>query len=157
MDVVRESQPLPVRRGHHLLLPDHHRRLDARCQALIAQVQHGDPAAFAAPWRRLEAEILEHMAAEEDVLVPTYTVSAPEDAQRILQDHLRIRQLLVMTGAAMGARETCRACLRELVAVLAAHAAHEDKLMYPWAQRHLPHLVQRSLFARFVRLWFDRG
>jgi len=126
------------------------------CHQLLARAPRDAAWEIASAWRNVEAELLEHMAAEEHAILPSYAEHAPADAQRIADDHARIRELLVQIGAATAAPEACCTHLRELVAVLDVHADHEDSHMYPWAQRHLPQLVQRSLFARFVALWFHR-
>lgn len=152
---VQDARSSTARRGYRLLLPDHHRRLDAQCHALVARADAGEHELGPA-WRRFEAELLEHFAAEEQHVLPSYAQHAPEDAGRLRDEHARIRALIAPIGLDIELRRPCAALLRVVSQALAAHAAREDALLYPWAQHHLPDDSQRSLFERLVALWFDR-
>ncbi len=149
-----ETKPepeLPPRRGLRLLLPDHHRRIEAKCRELLASAYADDARELVTRWCELEAELLDHIAAEEEVILPSYTEHAPGDAKRILDDHARIRELVTPIGVEVELHEMRAARLRRLVEALDAHAAHEDSVMYPWAQLNLPAVAQRLLATRIGR------
>jgi hypothetical protein len=142
------------RRGLAVLLPDHHRRLRALTRELMSAAYADDPRALCERWVELETELLDHMAAEEDIVLPAYADHAPDDARAILADHVRLRDLTLALGVAIELHEITALQLAELEAALERHAAHEDAGMYPWAQLHLPEVAQHLLMARIGR-WFE--
>lgn len=153
MNTDQDSELLPLRRGLRLLLPDHHCRLEVKCREMLGWAYADNARELAARWCELEAELLDHIAAEEEVILPTYAAHAPDDAKRILDDHARIRELVTPVGVEVELHETRAARLRLLVEALEAHADHEDLLMYPWAQVNLSEVARRLLFTRINR-WF---
>lgn len=154
-DVVRpSSELLPARRGLQLLLPDHHRRLAAKCRELLAWAYTDDTRELAAAWRELEAELNDHIAAEEEVILPAYAQHAPDNAKQILDDHARLRELLTPIGVEIERHETRAARLRRLAEALDAHTLFEEATMYPWAQNNLTAVARRLLFIRIGR-WFS--
>ncbi len=144
------------RRGLQLLLPDHHRRLEAKCRDLLASAYTDNTRELIAHWCELETELIDHIAAEEEVILPGYAEHAPTNAKRILGDHARIRELLTPIGVEVELHETRAARLRLLVEALDAHALLEDTTMYPWARDNLTLVAQRLLFTRIVR-WLHRA
>jgi hypothetical protein len=151
MDPDPKAEVLPPRRGLRLLLPDHHRRLDARGRELLACAYTDETRELVAAWCELESELLDHIAAEEEVILPGYAKHSPGDAQRILDDHARIRELMTPTGVEVELHLARATQLQRLIAALEAHADHEDAFMYPWAQENLPQLAQHLLFVRIGR------
>jgi hypothetical protein len=133
------------------VLPDHHRRTEARCRALLAAAYADDPRELAATWADLEAELESHMAAEEEAILPEFGRHAPDDAAQIHADHARIRALLTPIGVEVELHLTRAHRLSLLVDALAAHALFEDTTMYPWAEAHLPAVAQRLLLTRLAR------
>jgi hypothetical protein len=140
------------RRGLRLLLPDHHRRLDARCRALLGPV-HAGARAPGERWLEVETELNEHMLAEETLLLPGYAVFAPEDARSLAAEHAQLRALMHAVGEPSARYETYAARLRQLLDALDAHAQHEDASLYPWAQANLMPPTVELRFTRICR-WF---
>lgn len=153
MAIDPDPELLPPRRGLQLLLPDHHRRIEAKCRELMAWAYADDPRELTARWCDLEAELRDHLAAEEEVILPGYAEHAPDDARRIRDDHARLDELLTPIGVEVELHEIRVERLRRLVDALEAHALFEDVTMYPWAQRNLPIVAQRLLLTRIGR-WF---
>jgi len=153
MTATSESQPdaPPARRGLNILLSDHHHRLESTCRALLGYAYTDDGRALTLSWNEVEAELLDHMAAEEEVILPGYELHAPADARRVRDDHARIRALLTPIGVEVELHEIRIARLRQLVAALEAHSANEDAGMYPWAAQHVALVSQRMLYARISR------
>ena len=147
---------LPPRRGLHVLFGDHHRRIDAMCQNLLGWAHTDNSRELAEGWSELEGELLDHIAAEEDVILPGYAIHAPVDANLVLADHARIRALLTPIGVDVELHQICAPRLQLLVDALAAHALSEDAAMYPWAEQHISLVAERLLAARIER-WFARG
>jgi hypothetical protein len=133
------------------LLPDHHRAIEQACAALRARALSEDPRALLAQYRALEREVLVHLQAEEVAIVPAYAEHAPDDAARIRAEHGAIRELLYRIAIEVELHAIRLHRLDKLIATLQTHAAHEDRMMYPWAQRYLPLSTKRELFVRIGR------
>jgi hypothetical protein len=155
MNADHNAELLPPRRGLRLLLPDHHLRIEAMCKELLASAYSGEPRELAAQWRELEAELLDHIEAEEEVIIPCYATYAPDDAERILAHHATLREILTPIGVEIELHEAHAPNLRRLVDALRAHAVLEDAAMYPWAERNLSQVARRLLYVRISR-WFGR-
>jgi len=140
-----------VATGPRLLLADHHQRIVEACRALRASARAGHPPALIDRYQVLERAVLEHLEAEEAVLLPGYTAHAPEDARAIREDHAEIRKLLLEIGAEVGLAVVRFDTLEDLIDRMQAHAAREGASMYSWAQVHLTLSMKRRLFLRIVR------
>ena len=150
-----EIQPV-ARHGPGTLLSDHHHRLERKCRDMLGWAYTDDARDLGSAWEDLEAELLDHMAAEEEVILPSYAMHAPEDAHRIRDEHARIRSLVTPIGIDVELHEIRVARLRRLVEALEAHSASEDAAMYPWAAQHIPLVGERLLSARIER-WCARS
>ncbi len=106
-------------------------------------------------WAELEAELLDHMAAEEAIILPSYALHAPADARRILDDHTRFRSLLATMDIDVELHQIRAGRLRRLVEALEVHSASEDAVMYPWATEHIALVAQRLLFTQ-IGSWIAR-
>lgn len=137
------------------LLSDYHHRLELKCRFMLGAAYADDPRGLGTAWNELESELLDHMAAEEDVILPGYATYAPEDAHRIRAEHARIRSLVTPIGVDVDLHEVHVARLRLLVDALEAHSASEDAAMYPWAAEHIVLASERLLSAR-IEHWVAR-
>lgn len=131
------NPPLPPRRGLQLLLHDHHRRLEVKCRDMLAWAYTDDARGLAAAWSEFVAELSDHMASEEEAILPRYAEHAPDEAKRIREDHARIRELLTPLGVELQLHEIRATRLRQLAQAIETHAQFEDATMYPWARSHL--------------------
>ena len=133
--------------GPRLLLAEHHHEIEAAYRALLAATYTDDPRELVTEFRSFEREILEHIKAEEDVILPAYEQHAPMDARALRGDHEKIRQQLTRICIDCELHAIRAATLEDLIADLRAHAAREDAQMYPWAQVHLPVDSKRAVFV----------
>ena len=140
-----------VANGPRLLLAEHHRATEQACTALLARTYADDPHELVAQYRAFEHALLEHLAAEEELILPAYAQHDPADAQAIRDDHEAIRKALNRLGIEVELHVVRAHSVHELVDSLRAHAAREDAAMYPWAQVHLPLVTRRQLFVRVGR------
>lgn len=140
-----------VRNQPRLLLPEHHRELEAACQALLDCTYGDDPRALILQYRAFEHATLDHLAAEEELILPAYMEHAPDEARVVWDEHAAIRQLLFRIGVEVELHIVQAATVKQLVDALQSHAAREDAAMYAWAQDHLPLSVRRQLFVRIGR------
>lgn len=149
------STPEPRR-----LLADHHRAIDIVCRDLLDRTYADDPLRMIEQYRTFERAILEHLVAEEELVVPAYARAAPFEARAILDDHAELRQRLFQVAIEAELHYVRAETVCELIEQLRAHAAREDASMYAWAQDHLPPSVKRQLFKRVrrsLRLLARRG
>jgi hypothetical protein len=121
-----------------LLLPAHHRRIEAMFEEVRQKVRCDDLAELRACWDRVERELDEHMCAEEEYLLAAFAEVDPVEARAIREEHDEIRRSVGELGVtldlhAMRADEADR-----LIERLRAHAAREDRALYVWAAAHLP-------------------
>lgn len=137
--------------GPRLLLADHHGEIDAACRALLVATYQDDPRALIEQYRRFERATLDHLAAEDELILPAYAEHDPADAGAIRDEHFAIRQLLYRVALDVELHVVRAEGLKRVIDTLRAHAAREDASMYPWAQVHLPLSVKRKLFVRIGR------
>jgi hypothetical protein len=146
------SSPRAKHAGLTTLLRDHHVGVESACLALMGAAFVDDPPTLAMRWNAFEDELGDHMAAEEELLIPSYASADPDQAQELIADHILIRDLL--EGIALDVElHTIRIePLKALVELLREHARREEATIYPWAHRHLPTLLRRQLAARLGKL-----
>lgn len=134
------------------LLAEHHTRLEQACQDLLSDTYADDPRALCARWRQFEATVEEHMIAEESIILPLYEQSAPDEANQIRAEHVRLRALLRRLDVEVDLHEVRVATVRELIDILHNHARREEVLLYPWAERKLPAPRLSGLRTRIEKL-----
>lgn len=130
------------------LLVEHHRTLETACQALLTHTYGDDPRELVFHYRAFERSTIEHLAAEDELLLPAYAEHAAEEARSLRDDHVAIRKLLFRIGIDVELHIVRVDTVKQLIETLQAHAAHEDAALYPWAQEHLPLPLRRQLFVR---------
>jgi hemerythrin superfamily protein len=134
--------------GLATLLLDHHAEIDASCLELMGAAFVDDPPTLARRWRVFEHQLLDHMAAEEELLIPTYQLTSPEQAQELRADHILLRDILERVALDVELHTIRIERLKELVGLLRAHAHREELTMYPWIQRHLSTVLRKRLVSR---------
>jgi Hemerythrin HHE cation binding domain len=139
------------------LLAAHHDDVERMCRGLLADTLADDPRQLVDAWRRFERAALEHMAAEEELVVPGYAVADPADAAAICEQHARLRELLGALGIEVELHVIRATTVRALTKAMRAHAAHEHAGMYRWAARHLAEPVRAALWTRLVHLFEDEA
>ena len=146
-----ESLAADVATGPRLLLADHHRELEGACRSLLEHTYADDPLQLILQYRRFERGLLEHMAAEEEIILPDYAAAAPAKARAIMHDHTELRRQLFLVAVEIELHVVRAQTVCTLIDQLRAHAAREYTSMYPWAQVHLPVSARRRLFVRIGR------
>jgi Hemerythrin HHE cation binding domain len=130
------------------LLADHHHEVEGACRVLLACARADDPRALIEQYRLLERAVLEHLQAEEAVILPAFAAHDPDGARAIRDEHGAIRELLFRISVGLELHAVRVEQLEQLIETLHAHAAREDALVYPWAQVHLPLTAKRRLFVQ---------
>jgi iron-sulfur cluster repair protein YtfE (RIC family) len=119
------------------LLPRHHQDLAQRIESLLTRAAGGDPRDLAREWDCFEHELLEHFALEEQVLFPRFSRAEPDEAAALTREHRALRQDLLTLGVRADLHFLRLDAVRSFVADLSAHAAHEERVLYPWAQANV--------------------
>lgn len=99
-------------------------------------------------FQAFEREVNEHLALEEEYLLPAYAMGSPTDAKILRDDHARIRQLMFEIGVEGQLHELRFKAINDLVELLRAHAARENMTLYPWAETHVAGATKQTLRDR---------
>lgn len=102
----------------------------------------------AALWRELDHGLLSHMDAEERLVLPAFAHVDHAEALALLREHGDLREQLLELGVAVDLHALRFERSEELVQLLLAHAAREERLLYRWADQRLGPEVVASLRAR---------
>jgi hypothetical protein len=127
-----------------------HRRLDALLDKTLAAVEANDREAIAEAFTEFEAGLRAHIKAEERFLIPVLLSSDPRAGRAIMADHRHIRSRLVELGAEIDLHTVRLSSAKAFAGELRAHASHEDKLLYRWADEHVGESERTSLFAELA-------
>jgi iron-sulfur cluster repair protein YtfE (RIC family) len=133
-----------------LTLAEHHRQLDAACLDLLSTTYEDDSRELCESWRAFERSLEAHLAAEEELLIPAFAAWTPADAERLLQDHERIRRLVAKVGLEVELHVIRAPTIEALLAELRRHAADEEALLYPWASRTMDPTALATLRQRIA-------
>lgn len=144
-----------LKHGLRVVAAEHHLELEAACEELLDARSPDEPQAVAARWRVLEAALREHLDAEEELVIPAYQLSAPEEGGELRTEHARIRDLLDEIEQDVRHQSLRADHIRALLDLLRAHSAREDASIYPWVERNLSVVARRQLFVRFAH-WLRR-
>ena len=124
-----------------------HQRFDALFSQLLADMHAGDWSICQATWNVFERDLLEHMAAEEALVLPTFERVNPAETAKLREEHVAVRHWLAELGVCLELHAVKEANVQRLVESLRSHAAREDALLYRWATKLAPEL-QKTLLAR---------
>ncbi|HEU4726392.1 MAG TPA: hemerythrin domain-containing protein [Kofleriaceae bacterium] len=136
-----QAQSIPARSPatHSVedVLGAHHREIEAECFEIMSAGFADEPRDLTLRWAKVERELLEHMAAEEQLAFPDYQREDPENAQDLRDEHAVLREHALEIGIAIQLHTIRCEQLQQFVDELRAHAAHEERSLYRWAQAHL--------------------
>lgn len=127
-----------------------HERLEGLFQQVLSAFEVGDREEVAAIWTRFDHELLAHMEAEERFLVPWLFRADQRAARSIIQEHRLIRSRLIELGAAVDLHAIRLATARAFIDELRAHAKHEERVLYAWADEHVPVEDRRSVLTSLL-------
>lgn len=151
----RDPSLQPLSREHHLALAQ------ARAIRWALSGREGTPrearASFLAVWKSL---IAEHFVAEERWILPL--VPRPEDAERLRDEHERLRALVERLSEERPEAEPDLDLLRRLARALEEHIRWEERHLFPAIEAGVPpeelrEAGQRLAEAERIRLGSSRG
>jgi len=123
------------------------RRLEDLLRHVIDQLEAGHNDQARVLWRECEEGLIRHLQAEEAFLLPDLLTAKPREARALLEEHRHLRQRLaeLTTGLHRAVRPDR---VQAFVAELRAHASHEEKTLYLWAETAVERSQQEAAIAR---------
>lgn len=107
-----------------------HQELAALLRCLAQDARAPVSGALQATWSLFETQLIRHMNAEEQYLLPLLEGSDADEVARIRAEHLRIRDLLTELGVAVELHTVREPDIAQLIELLEAHAKHENGALY---------------------------
>lgn len=101
----------------------------------------------------LEAALLAHLRAEEELLLPDFGLEHASEAAHIRAQHEQLRQLVARSARGDVDDATEEDTLRQLADLLRACTTFEERVLYPWAEQQL----RASKKGEFVQRARQRG
>jgi hemerythrin superfamily protein len=127
-----------------------HKRIEHLLEVLRDAVEGAEAPTIQEVWSRFEQCLMRHMEAEERYLLPFLRVSRPLDAEIIERDHKEIRQRVAELGVCCDLHLLRKQRADELMSLLEAHAAWEDKTFYRILDELASSSSESGLGARFA-------
>jgi hemerythrin-like domain-containing protein len=127
-----------------------HDHLEKVLSRVVSAFEEGDREEVARVWSEFDRALLAHLEAEERHLLPPLMRARPRSANAILREHKMIRDRLTELGAGVDLHVVRLDTAREFIDELRAHARHEEKVFYPWADEHVEDSIRKTLLAAFV-------
>ena len=125
------THPSPSLRA---ILSHEHRDLAEVLLAVHEAFKSGDREEADRMFRQLEQRLEAHLRLEEREIIPRFARFDLEEAERLLDEHTRIRARLAEVGVGVDLHATRDTTVRALFTELVDHAAREDQLMYRWLE-----------------------
>lgn len=137
-----------------LVLELHHRRLDGMLDRVEMAAEIGSWSEARSSFARFQTELEEHMRLEEDLMFPLFELfrlsGGPAAARRA--EHEQIRGLLGSFEAALRDEQPIDEPAGALEALLSAHNAKEERIVYPLFEGHAPGETYAALDLELRRL-----
>lgn len=114
-------------------LAQEHRALEALYEQVANRVHCGDTALLDASWTELETKLRAHLEFEERHLFARFEQVDPVETARLRDEHAAVRRELAEMGVAIEVHALREEDVEGLLAMLRAHGAREEALLYPWA------------------------
>jgi hypothetical protein len=118
------------------VLTGDHDRLDRAFDAIVTRAYGGDFQQLEREWLTFQGDLLAHLDAEENHLIPALAKDRPAAAEKLLAEHAQIRGQLLELGVDLDLHCLGAERVVAFVEALRAHARHEEGMFYPWTDGH---------------------
>jgi hemerythrin len=115
---------------------------------LVLAFRSGNRDEAAAMFRELERRLEDHLATEDELLLPSLRHADPAEAAALADEHRRIRARLLELGVGVDLHLTRATWVEQFVDLLRSHARREDELLYRWASEPAAHVDVGALMRR---------
>lgn len=137
------------------LLADH-RRLEDLFKQLLAAFAANDRERIQPLWGEFDALLTAHFEAEEKFLIPALAATNQRAASALYAEHEHLRARLIELGAGIDLHIVRFEAAHAFIDELRAHALHEDKALYRWADEHLSKADRALLLSVLVDTLYAR-
>ncbi len=111
-----------------------HDRLDHLFDAMLAAFNADARDDAAKLWGEFDELFTRHLAREDEYLIPRLAKKLPDEAKTLAAEHADLRNKLLALGIGVDLHLTKADAVAEFVSALRAHAAHEESVLYPFAE-----------------------
>ena len=110
---------------------DFHQQMEQAFQLLMTGVTCEDPIILRARWGAFEQQLLRHFEEEERELA-RFAREHPDEARAIREQHEQLRTAMIELGVMLDLHLMRAELVNEFLDRLRAHAAEENRVLYPW-------------------------
>lgn len=128
-----------------------HERLESLVMQLLAAVDADDQAVVDTAWLALGTSLSAHLAGEEAHVLPALISRSPRDARALIGEHRHLQARVAELRLAIDLRVVRVSMVHDFVHDLRAHALHEERVLYTWADRHLDAKEQLAMVEAIRR------
>ncbi len=115
-----------------------HARLENVYADLLTAYERGDWGHVRTNFDVFDAALRAHMADEERDVLPAFRVGHPREADELRVEHDGLRRELDAFGLRLDLHAAPLTEARSLIDRMRAHAAREERVLYPWMNAELP-------------------
>jgi hypothetical protein len=133
-----------------------HVAIARKLRELAEHAHRGDAAAIHASFEALERALADHLAYEDDRLLPRFAEADPNEAAALRDEHARIRRRLEDLGIALELHTLRAGMIDDFIDLLYRHAVREERALYAWSERALPVAERHELFSWVLARLEDR-
>jgi hemerythrin superfamily protein len=119
-------------------LAAHHRRLESMLDAVLAAVRVGDCRDARTQWSVLDTQLTAHLRYEESELFPKLEHFDRAAVTKLRAEHEQLKNDIAELGASIDLKEVSEPNVKCIFDRLREHAGHEEALLYPWVDSHVP-------------------
>jgi hemerythrin-like domain-containing protein len=131
-------------------LHDEHVAMAAALRELAEHAHRGDAPAMRSAFVHLEKALRDHLALEDDKLLPRFGEVNPSEAVALRGEHARIRRRLDDLGIALELHTLRAEMIDDFIDLLYRHAVREERALYAWSEQALPIAERHSLFSSLL-------
>lgn len=127
-----------------------HRSIEDLLGRVLTAFERNDRSAVATAWTEFDARLLAHLEAEERYLIPALSRVNERAARAIIEEHKHLRGRLTELGAGVDLHIVRLDMARQFIEDLRAHARHEDRILYRWADEHFSETERAAALGTLV-------
>lgn len=133
-----------------------HERLEIGARHLLECVLFGRADVVERAFSRFCREMLAHLEAEQQYMLPAFEREKPEAAKLVRDDHAAIRSLLATIAEQIARRTLAPDTVRKLIEALRVNGAREIADLYPWAETGVPESDSKAALEHIRQAETDR-
>jgi hypothetical protein len=142
-DAVEASHgPGPLRALH-----EDHLAMARELRELAEHAHCGHAAAMRSTFVMVEKALRDHLALEDDKLLPRFADVDPGEAAALREEHARIRRRLDDLGIALELHTLRAGMIDDFIDLLYRHAVREERALYAWSEQALPIAERHGMFS----------